>query len=115
MVTEFEMGAKDIFGNADSTFVEKTITGVGLEDKVLKDEFKIYPNPADEELYIQFKKAFTGPVQYTIYSSLGSVVLEGDILTGSYSIDVRELSSGLFILNLSTDGENYSSRFVIRR
>lgn len=85
----------------------------GIEEIHENKLFSIYPNPVEKELQIWFKKVISGSIQYTVYNSLGTIVLEGIIRVGSASLDVRSLSPGLYILQLSIDREAYSARFVI--
>ncbi len=51
-----EMASIDSFGNKKTISESINITGVGLEDKVLCDDFKIYPNPSEGWLIIQARK-----------------------------------------------------------
>lgn len=69
----------------------------------------IYPNPAYDKLYF---KNFNGEfIEYEILDRLGSIVNKGIVYTNS--IDISELSSGLYLIRLKSKNEVYElSRFI---
>lgn len=83
-----------------------TITNVGMEK--LSDSFSIYPNPVSGILYIKSKVNAT----YTIYSSLGNVVVNGELTQKEGAVDTDHLSPGIYIIQLNGIG---SQRFVISK
>lgn len=61
-------------------------------------EFNVYPNPAHNEVYIE--SAITDGA-YVITDQLGKVVLNGNINSTKTAISLRELSAGLYFLNIN--------------
>ena len=87
----------------------------GIQELNENNLFSIYPNPVVEVLQIRYRNAVSSPVQFIIYNSLGAIALEGFIRVESTSVDVSSLSQGMYILQLSTDTEASSARFLINR
>ncbi len=62
------------------------------------NEFNVYPNPAQNEVYIE--SAITDGA-YRITDQLGKVVLKGNINANKTVISLTELSAGLYFLNIN--------------
>ncbi len=71
-------------------------------------EFSIYPNPASRYLVITTKHY---PVNFHILNMLGQKTISGSITSNRHQIDIQDLPSGVFILNI----ENRSELFIIHR
>jgi hypothetical protein len=95
--------------------------GVGLKKiNLLSENLKIYPIPAKDKLeifvtLIDLAKEFN---KYNIVNSLGEIILEGrlNFSSKSYSIDVSNISSGIYFLQIR--GENglvINKRFIIEK
>lgn len=74
---------------------------------------KLFPNPASNELNLFFDHS--GPLKYRIYSSTAQLVLNGTIDTESFSLDISNLSDGIFILELTMENEILRKPFVVNR
>jgi hypothetical protein len=75
-----------------------TTTSVKADNET--NSLKIYPNPVEEILQIQF--GTTIPTEVSLISSLGEVVLSQKINSGkeSCSLDIRIIPAGMYILKL---------------
>jgi len=58
---------------------------------------KLYPNPSKNSLTISGLKT---KQTYSVYTILGTKVFSGNLSQNNNTIDVQELSSGLYILKL---------------
>jgi PKD repeat protein len=77
--------------------------------------FTIYPNPCGDILHIEFEKNKTiTNVEVQIINSTGQIVKEEKIATNA-TINIYDLPSGAYILNLKTDRYYHSNRFVLIR
>jgi len=72
---------------------------VGISSIATNSGLKIFPNPANDYLFIKQPSLCTGG-EYRIYSIKGNVVLKGQIMTEQKPIDVRNLSEGVYFLQL---------------
>jgi choice-of-anchor B domain-containing protein len=110
-------------------YYSKTITGVVLQkgqltqldvelsnwptsiDEVEAGELSVFPNPAMDELRLT---SATPMSSYSIYSANGVMVQNeeiGSVLT--LSIDIRDLSAGLYVLQAKSNTKLLTKQFVV--
>ena len=79
-------------------------------------EFSVFPNPANNIINIQFSNSFAEDKNATIeiIDLLGQSVYQKSIQLNkeSESIDVNNLSKGIYLLNIRNDGKNNVTTFV---
>jgi hypothetical protein len=66
----------------------------------------IYPNPATTRLTIDLNEA--GNANVTIYNILGQAIIEETLNDISNSINIAELSSGLYFVKVNQNGRNHT-------
>jgi hypothetical protein len=90
-----------------------TTTSVKADNET--NSLKIYPNPVEETLQIQF--GTTIPTEVLLISSLGEVVLSQKINSGkeSCSLDIRTIPAGMYILKLLNGSSVTIERVIIAR
>jgi uncharacterized protein (TIGR02145 family) len=105
-------------GNAISGHYE---ANYGLSVRYLKDNalsnikfetnsFKIYPNPVRDNITIDCDNLSNIANQpYTITDALGKIILKGKLNEGNNSINVEQLSNGIYYLKVAT---NKASKFI---
>lgn len=72
--------------------------GLSVEENDLVNTIKVYPNPAEDHLYI--KKDIDGVARIALYDQSGRLVNTGSFNSNEYMIDLQELSSGLYYLHV---------------
>lgn len=77
------------------------------DDGVAYSEFSLYPNPVKDILNILLVNVEGR--EYVIYTMIGQVVSKGEFKD---SLDVRNLESGVYILEIHTEREKLIKRFV---
>ena len=86
-------------------FVYQTVTGV---QPVLYKELHTYPNPAVDILYLSVEDPLS---RIDIYNSVGQMVKS--LNHPARKFDVSDLSSGIYLLNVTgEDGTIYRSKFI---
>ncbi|MGB4847489.1 MAG: T9SS type A sorting domain-containing protein [Saprospiraceae bacterium] len=87
--------------------------GTTAVDQPVAQELQLYPNPAKNEINIKM------PVLHATYDvqivdMQGRVVYRGSVRSsnGILPVEVGQLSSGLFHINLKGENQNYYSRFL---
>jgi hypothetical protein len=76
------------------------------------ESFRIYPNPASTFITLQ-GIPLNQQTEYAIYSMVGSRVASGKLLTGNQTtIDIRNLTRGLYILKLTTGKSVLTGKFI---
>ncbi len=102
------MMMRPIFFQADSN------VPVGVQDPngVQKNTLLLYPNPASESIDIVATEEVSD-LSYMMYSLYGQTVASGVITSTDHTINVSQLSTGMYLI-LCTDkkGKMYSTRFI---
>ena len=88
---------------------EKGTPPTYLNSEILNLEAPLYPNPARNTIQVMLKDSHTESVQYTIFNILGNIAMKGELSSGI--IDVSELVSGIYILQLETLEDTSRNRF----
>lgn len=69
----------------------------GIEEVTSTGFVKVYPNPASKELYVNVKNQSN----YTLYDLQGQKISQGLLKMGQNSLDVSQLSIGMYLLKTS--------------
>jgi len=79
--------------HAAQTGGDTTKTGI---QNINANNIEIYPNPATDVLHIEVLQS----IQYRLMNIVGAVVLQGVLKVGSNSLDVTQLTSGMYVIEL---------------
>jgi len=82
------------------SFSTLVIDGVELLDK----QINIYPNPVSN--FLKIENPFSGNYKVKVINSLGQIVLKQNQNTSSTSLDVSNLSKGIYFLNINSEEVN---------
>ncbi|GAB4294172.1 MAG: hypothetical protein Kow0068_19060 [Marinilabiliales bacterium] len=74
-----------------------------------KSELSVYPNPANDKLFIDG----ANPETVSIFNVLGKELIKTDNFIGS--IDISNLHEGIYILKIKIDNITESRKFIIER
>jgi len=89
------------------TFTLTITTNLGIEE-VTKNNFVVYPNPANN--VVNIKGDFDSNESVTIYNMLGQVVLKKTVASNEEAIDISALASGVY--TISFNSAKVSRKFV---
>ena len=86
--------------------------GIHPSNGVNKNALLLYPNPASTSIDIVATEEIAD-LHYTMYSLYGQIVASGVITSTEHTINVAQLSSGMYLI-VCTDakGKTYSTRFI---
>jgi PKD repeat protein len=73
--------------------------------------FKFYPNPTTNQITIKVDNQLLGSV-YTIYDTIGKSVLNGKINSELHVIDLGNLSNGVYIIEVASEGNYFKNKFI---
>jgi serine protease AprX len=95
----------DEMGYGISNFQEayNDLQTLGIEGQLLKETFAIYPNPVVDYFSVSFPQQSDRAV-VTIFDVLGKQVMMKEITAISNSVNMSELSRGVYIANISAEG-----------
>ena len=86
-----------------------------IENQELK--FKLYPNPANSYLMVDFNKKIRNATYIEIYDKLGKLVSKDGIQKGidQFMIDTKKLSGGMYFMNVVSKEGKLSGKFIIEK
>jgi photosystem II stability/assembly factor-like uncharacterized protein len=94
-----------------------TIPPVGINEPSFSSHFNIYPNPVTNMLFLDVKTNKT--LRLSITDVLGNNVAEREIVAGNdnptIQVDISTLQEGLYLIRLSSEGESFTKKIVIKR
>lgn len=80
-------------------------------------QLQVFPNPANSQLNIKFNSDKEGQANLEIYSLTGQLVDRRQILVteggNKHQLDISNLESGAFILNINQNGNRLVNRFQV--
>ncbi len=87
-------------------------TGINIQSN--NHSLNIFPNPANDQINVQFTEYNLGTLKLTIYNAEGAEMAVHELKGTDEIINIRNLSKGLHFAVLSNDGMKVgSSRFVV--
>jgi len=108
-------GAIDDIGIWNRALTQQEITNlynsnsVGINENIQSNLFSIFPNPTQSLINVKVDSKYTGAV-YSIYENTGKAVLTGKINSENTTIDLGNLSGGLYMFMI---GDNMKQNFKI--
>jgi hypothetical protein len=95
-------------------YMEFDVKGATGMEEELDREFNIYPNPADEQLFIE-SNSQSQNLDLELYNMTGQLVKKETFRnTSTIGLDVSTLENGIYILKLNTGTNTYNSRIIIQ-
>jgi hypothetical protein len=79
-----------------------------VEDKTIRKQVSIYPNPTSDKVYIRGEKASEAEM-YSMDGKKLNIMLKGD-----QSIDVSHLPKGVYLLKLKIKNEITTRKLTIK-
>ena len=88
--------------------------GVGIAENSIFENLNVFPNPANDILNINLQSEQELNTSIKIYNSLGVLVKKGAADFNSrnfnYSIDVANLNSGLYFIEITSENKKQNTR-----
>ena len=104
--------------NSNLTSFSDFAIGKGASDISLsiesftKNAFLIYPNPTTNSLNLTFENTLEN-ANLKLISITGQTVLEKQNISGTdFSLDVSDLNSGMYLIQITSDSNSYTSKFI---
>lgn len=102
----------DSYDNYGIVFDDVLITGsgsIGVE-KVQKGQARVYPNPVQNELFIELDKTFYN-AELRVYDVKGQEVVS-QLYNSFQSVNTAQLSPGQYFIQLTTEESIYTQSFI---
>ena len=98
--------------NCDSVMqyqpINDTTNDSGIDEIDLAEQIKVYPNPADNAVYVT---GLSHGATAVIFDNNGKIVKEIDVLPDG-EIDISDLASGIYYINIRYDNLNIRKRLM---
>ncbi len=90
----------------------------GIDEITNTGDYKLFPNPAKGNIYLQYSKQDAGQVDVVLFNSLGQEMIHKKVPVGandhnSYMIETSGLPSGLYFYSLQSGKEFKNGKLVI--
>jgi M6 family metalloprotease-like protein len=82
------------------------------EYAVFNSNVAIYPNPALDQLSVNFTSTISSPISYTIFDATGKEAQSGFFSETLNTIDISLLVSGIYFIQMKTPQENKGYKFL---
>ncbi len=76
---------------------------------LLSDKIKIHPNPVSSKLFIEQLK---NKSEYKIFDATGKQISFGNLSKANKAIDISNLKTGFYILNLKQNKKTFNFKFL---
>ena len=98
---QYSVTVTDSFGCEGVAIIFVTVIPSGIEESDA-NSVKVFPNPADALLNVQWSRAFT-PKQMELVDATGRIVLTQTAKSINEQIDLSKIPSGYYLLNIKGD------------
>ncbi len=92
------------------------LVGPSAVDELVTTGIRIYPNPVQEYINIEFDESNVGNIHLMLFDISGKILIEKKIDGGNHSyhqLDMGQIKSGLHVLKVHTDKHTYTEKLVV--
>ena len=101
--------------NPDTITITIDATRLGINNQIVSPSaLNLYPNPATNYLNIEASQIGFEPVRALIYNSLGKLVSEQAISSGTAKLPVYDLPKGVYILKMSNSNNREAVKQFVK-
>ncbi len=111
----YKVRSFNIIGGSTSPIYSNTdcaTTGATLA-RLSKEEIRLYPNPAKNQVYIELPRTTTFPVRMEMFSTMGQRVLAKELNETTTRLETSHLTKGVYILRIDDGGTNHQFKLIV--
>ncbi len=102
----------------EEVLIEVDPTTVSIQPITTLEELVVYPNPVDGELHMTFSAKQPMPLTVSLHNLMGETVLAlPEVISSSgvfnYTIDLRDLTAGLYTMHVVSGNEFWTRKIVV--
>ncbi len=100
------------FSQSQSSF---TITDVNSAEDELTSDVEVFPNPVENHFFIKLRESEELPIRLEVYNPYGKIVANSiftNATSGLYEMNLDNLSSGIYFLNVVTNKSYYRFKLL---
>jgi hypothetical protein len=87
------------------------------EEESLKNKINIYPNPAENQLFVELKNEKNEPIDMRLYNVLGEMVYEkmaeANLQNGIFTLDISQIPNGTYFLQIGKTSSFVTQKIVV--
>jgi len=87
---------------------------LSTNDEILDKQLKVYPNPTSDIVTIELINNYSSTITYKLYNLLGELIYTSESNSQLFSIDMSDLSRGIYLLELTDAQSNKVVKKVSR-
>lgn len=105
-----------MYGDMPMAYVFDLLHSSGIEEmEAAQVKAAVYPNPASEEIHVDLPFDSTElNTSITLVSLNGQVVRQLDTPNPSNVIDIRDLSRGIYVLDVNANGRHKAFKVIVK-
>ena len=105
------------YGIPDFAYANLILHGINYKQTDSENLVNIYPNPFEQDIYLDYYSLDTQIVYFNIFDILGNIVYKSEkqVFSDTYnkfSVDLSRLRSGVYFLNIRTDNNIYTKKII---
>ncbi len=109
-------GSKTDINDQTEDFTVPAECSMATNEVTAAKGFSIYPNPAKNEFFLNFKNTILGKVNVEIFDASGKIVGTQQIdPSAKEAINTQKLPNGVYVVKASGIGVNYSSKMIVNK
>lgn len=102
----------------DNFKIESDNTIISIEEKFINEELLIYPNPAQNNLYVRYDDFEIKALKFNIIDIMGRKVIKNQttsyLKSDIFNIDISSLSEGIYFIELEIGDKQQYKKFIKR-
>ncbi|MEI6821685.1 MAG: T9SS type A sorting domain-containing protein [Bacteroidota bacterium] len=127
--TLYAIACLEAYAGGDAVFTARVMLNIDTANVVLEyakapihnpqiakaDNVKVYPNPANDRLYISLDGAIDGIANVEFYDLSGKLIYNTTINTVEklQTLNINSIKAGVYNLRITTTNQNYNQKLVI--
>ncbi|WP_055445843.1 choice-of-anchor Q domain-containing protein [Lacinutrix mariniflava] len=104
---------QSVFGASRDIGAYESQVTLSVDDLNLSSTFNMFPNPSNGTININLDNTISGEIKMEIVSITGQVIKTMALSSGNNRLDVSELSSGIYVINIRTANNSISKKLVL--
>ncbi len=98
----------------DST-IEIVYAPVGLNELMLNNQTKLYPNPASDFVTLNINNTGNDFIIINVYNVVGALIKSEQLNKSNQKINVEDLSNGVYVIEIKNKESTESKKLIIQR
>jgi hypothetical protein len=91
------------------------VTGVSIDETNVLSSLTLYPNPANQQFTISLEDNTSNPIQVNILDVLGKTQKQISFKGSSQTIDVADLTAGIYLVQITSEKQTKTIRLEIAK